>query len=142
MKLKINYKYNVPFIAGYNMSGTVIYIDKRLPKVIPGTKIAIEKYLAVHEELEQRLEDMMGFSYPEAHAIATAAELAAVKHDGYSAAEVKAYNDFYKTWTKSCRQSFDSLPADLDLDPYIQSKEHELLKRMKDVQPELPITKK
>lgn len=136
MKPKINFKYNIPFIAGYNIDGTIIYIDKRLPKTIPGTGIKVEKYLCVHEEVEQMLEDHFGMKYGESHHLATATEHTSLVHDGYSKYR-KEYDEFYSKWTKICRESFDSVPPDLDLDPYIFCKEIELLDKMKAIEPSL-----
>ena len=135
MKFKVNRKYHIPYIAGYNMSGSIIYIDSRLPKTLPGTSIKLEKYLLIHELTEQHLEDHMALSYPEAHAIAGAAELAAFDRDGHSKEQKSEYIKFYKQWEKLCRSTFDRIPADLDLSPYVESKDHELLKKMKQIEP-------
>lgn len=138
MKFKVNRKYHIPYVAGYNMSGSIIYIDSRLPKTIPGTDIKTEKYLLIHELTEQHLEDHMGMAYPEAHAIAEAAEMEALEHDGHGKSKSE-YNKFYRQWEKLCREEFERIPEDLDISPYVESKEHSLLKRMKVIQPALPV---
>lgn len=141
MKPKVVRKYHVPYIAGYNIDGSVIYIDKRLPKTVPGTSIKTEKYLLVHEITEQRLEDTMGMSYKESHHIATAAEMTSLIRDGHGVNR-KAYDEFYDEWSKTCRKDFSSVPPDLDLDPYLQEKDTEVLEKMRAVGHNLLPTKK
>lgn len=138
MKIKINKKYHVPYIAGYNLAGTIIYIDSRVPDVLPGTKIKLEKYLLIHELTEQHLEDTLKFDYQSAHHAAEAAEMASFEWDGHGKHKSE-YLKFYKDLEKLCRLKFDRIPADLDLEPYIDSKDNELLKRMKVLEPSLLI---
>lgn len=132
-KLIINRTYDVPYLAGYNKRGTVIYIDRKVPTELPianGKKremVNILPYLALHESVEDHVEEMFGYKYQVSHKIATAAEREAVEADGHSWA---LYESHLRFWIEKCRQDFSYLPPDLDLQPYIDCKDDRLLAKM------------
>lgn len=127
----------MPYVGGMNVEGTVIYVDKRLPTKFTtknGSEVDVDHFLQVHEITEETLERHLDYDYDTAHRIAQAAEKYAVESEGVS---WKEYQDFYKPYYKICYYDFTRLPNDLDLSPYIQSGEKELLKKMKEINPEV-----
>ena len=126
MAEKLNTKYDVPYLAGYSKDGTTIYIDRRLPRYFG--KVDLYKYLAVHEISEKVLEDELGLKYQQSHKIATKIEREYLEHDGH---DWKAYCAFLAPHIKSVAKNFTHLPPDLDLEPYIDSKDEKLLASMR-----------
>lgn len=115
--VKIDRKHDVPFCAGMSEDGSTLYIDKEVPKEVDG--MDLEKTLIVHEMVEHLLMDKCGLKYDEAHYIATAAEEACVRCNGW---DVTKYN---KAWDKIIRQvsargNFKNVPQDLDTAPYAE----------------------
>lgn len=129
MSLKVVSDYDVPYLAGYNKSGDVIYVDRRVPKtiVVSGKAVDPLRYLLVHELTEQHLEDMLGLDYLTAHHIATAAERAAVEADKLNWTH---YSDVISALVKTTENTFSFLPPDLDLEPYVQTADPKMLSRI------------
>lgn len=131
-RLTINHHYHIPYLAGYSTSGTVIYIDRDLPrffKTSAGKKVDVHRYLLLHEAVEKALLDAFGLHYQHAHQIALRAEEAAVHGDGISWQE---YDSWMQTYIKIVEEEAPlDLPPDLDLTPYIDEHDKELLKQMK-----------
>ncbi len=131
-RLPVSRKYHVPYVAGYSTDGTTIYIDRDLPQTFTarnGDVIEIDRYLLLHEAVEKSLIDTLGLRYQHAHQIALRAEQAAVRADGVSWAE---YDGFMMKFVKEMGDSHPSrLPPDLDLKPYIDEHDDELLAEMR-----------
>ena len=122
--------HDIPYLAGYSRDGRTIYIDRHLPKTFTFRRktIEVDRYLILHEEVEKTLIDQLGLHYQHAHQIATRAEEAAVRADGIS---WRAYDRFMQKYVKDMGdESLARVPADLDLKPYRDEHDRELLARM------------
>ena len=123
-------KHDIPYLAGYSLDGKTIYIDRHLPKrfTYKGRKIDVDRYLILHEEVEKTLIDQLGLHYLHAHQIATRAEEAAVRADRVS---WRAYDRFMQKYVKEADdEALGNVPGDLDLKPYRDEHDYELMKRM------------
>jgi len=122
--------HDIPYLAGYSLDGKRIYIDRHLPKtfIYKSRTIAVDRYLLLHEEVEKTLIDQLALHYQHAHQIATRAEEAAVRADGVS---WRAYDRFMQTYVKRVGdERLTKLPADLDLKPYRDEHDYDLMRRM------------
>ena len=128
----IDRAHDIPYLAGYSTDGKRIYIDRHLPRsfLYKGRKIEVDRYLLLHEEVEKTLIDQLDLHYQHAHQIATRAEEAAVRADGVS---WRAYDRFMQQYVKQMGdERLTKLPADLDLKPYRDEHDYDLMRRMKD----------
>ena len=127
---KLDRSHDIPYLAGYSLDARIIYIDRHLPKIFRyrGRDIEVDRYLILHEEVEKTLIDQLGLHYLHAHQIATRAEQAAIR------AENIAWRDYDRFMQKYVKEIGDErltkVPADLDLKPYRDEHDYELLKRM------------
>jgi hypothetical protein len=127
---KLDRDHDVPYLAGYSNDGKTIYIDRHMPKVwkYRGREVSTDRYLILHEEVEKTLIDQLGLHYLHAHQIATRAEQAAVRAAGIS---WRDYDRFMQKYVKEIGdERLTKVPADLDLKPYRDEHDDELLKRM------------
>jgi hypothetical protein len=123
--------HDIPYLAGYSVDGKKIYIDRHLPKSFNyrGREIEVDRYLILHEEVEKTLIDRLGLHYQHAHQIATRAEEAAVRADKIS---WRAYDRFMQKYVKMTGdERLTKLPPDLDLKPYRDEHDYDLMTRMK-----------
>jgi len=123
--------HDVPYLAGYSLDGKRIYIDRHLPRSFAyrGREIAVDRYLILHEEVEKTLIDQLHLHYQHAHQIATRAEEAAVRADGIS---WRAYDRFMQKFVKQMGdERLIKMPPDLDLKPYRDEHDYDLMRRMK-----------
>jgi len=128
----IDRDHDIPYLAGYSVDGKRIYIDRHLPPTFAyrGRTIAVDRYLLLHEEVEKTLIDQLKLHYQHAHQIATRAEEAAVRADGIS---WRAYDRFMEQYVKTAGdERLDKVPDDLDLKPYRDEHDYELMRRMRD----------
>ena len=96
---------------------------------VRGREIDTDRFLILHEEVEKTLIDQLGLHYQHAHQIATRAEEAAVRADGVS---WRAYDRFMQQYVKEMGdERLSKLPADLDLKPYRDEHDFDLMRRMK-----------
>lgn len=126
----IHREYDVPYLAGYSTDGKHVYIDRHLPEsfIYKKRSVRVDRYLLLHEEVEKALIDELGLLYQYAHQIATRAEEAAVRADGIS---WRVYDRFMKKYIKRTGdERLSALPPDLDLKPYRDEHDHELMRRM------------
>jgi hypothetical protein len=126
----IDRDHDIPYLAGYSTDGKRIYIDRHLPRrfVYKARTIEVDRYLLLHEEVEKTLIDQLGLHYQHAHQIATRAEEAAVRADGVS---WRAYDQFMQGYVKEMGdERLTKLPDDLDLKPYRDEHDIELMRRM------------
>jgi len=116
-KITIDNTHEVVYLAGYNVQGTVVYIDRRLPRYLTlkdGRKIDLYKYLIIHEVGEKILEDHLGYKYPYAHEYVTGnLERRAVENDKIDWEE---YQDFMLKEVQQLK-TFSESPSDLDTKP-------------------------
>ena len=126
----IDREHDIPYLAGYSTDGKRIYIDRHLPPTFAhkGKSFAVDRYLLLHEEVEKTLIDQLKLHYQHAHQIATRAEEAAIRADGIS---WRAYNAFMMKFVKVMGdEKLTKLPADLDLKPYRDEHDYDLMRRM------------
>jgi hypothetical protein len=122
--------YDVPYLAGYSRDAKTIYIDRHLPEsfTFRGKKVAVDRYLILHEAVEKTLIDALHLHYQHAHQIATRAEESAVRADRIS---WRAYDRFMQRYVKHVgSEKLKRVPPDLDLKPYRDEHDRDLLKRL------------
>jgi len=127
---KLDRKHDIPYLAGYSQDGKTIYIDRHLPKsfTFRGRSIEVDRFLILHEEVEKTLIDQLGLHYLHAHQIATRAEEAAVHAQCIT---WKAYDRFMQKYVKKIGdERLTKVPDDLDLKPYRDYHDYDLLHRM------------
>lgn len=127
---KLDRAHDIPYLAGYSKDGKTIYIDRHLPSsfTFRGRTIEVDRFLILHEEVEKTLIDQLGLHYLHAHQIATRAEEAAVNAERITWA---AYDCFMQKYVKSIGdERLSEVPADLDLKPYRDYHDYDLLQRM------------
>jgi hypothetical protein len=126
----IDRKHDIPYLAGYSIDGKTIYIDRHMAKTMryAGRDVDTDRYLILHEEVEKTLIDQLGLHYLHAHQIATRAEQAAVRAAGI---RWRDYDRFMQKFVKRIGdERLKKVPADLDLKPYRDEHDFDLLKRM------------
>ena len=126
----IDREHDIPYLAGYSVDGKTIYIDRHMPKTMSyaGRAIETDRYLILHEEVEKTLIDQLGLHYLHAHQIASRAEQAAVRAAGV---RWRDYDRFMQRYVKRIGdERLSKVPADLDLKPYRDEHDFDLLRRM------------
>lgn len=129
-RAKLDRKHDIPYLAGYSLDGKTIYIDRHMPRSfkLRGREIATDRFLILHEEVEKTLMDQLGLHYLHAHQIATRAEEAAVEAAGV---DWNAYDRFMQKFVKRIGdERLTKVPIDLDLKPYRDEHDTDLLRRM------------
>lgn len=137
---KLDREHDIPYLAGYSQDGKTIYIDRHLPKsfTFRGRTIEVDRFLILHEEVEKTLIDQLGLHYLHAHQIATRAEEAAVNAERIT---WKAYDRFMQKYVKSIGdERLTRVPDDLDLKPYRDYHDYDLMQRMEQHIDEVPGT--
>ena len=127
---KFDRKHDIPYLAGYSLDGKTIYIDRHMPESFKyrGRVVDTDRFLILHEEVEKTLIDQLGLHYLHAHQIATRAEEAAVRAAGV---EWHAYDRFMQKYVKRIGdERLKKVPKDLDLKPYRDEHDADLLQRM------------
>src|SRR5215472_9912152 len=127
---KLDRAHDVPYLAGYSVDGKTIYIDRHMPRAFSyrGRSVATDRFLILHEEVEKTLIDQLGLHYLHAHQIATRAEQAAVRAAGVS---WRDYDRFMQKYVKKIGdERLTRVPGDLDLKPYRDEHDNDLLRRM------------
>ena len=120
---RLDVGYDIPYLGGYSVDGSVIYLDRRLPRFIEG--VEVWRYIWVHERTEKALIDALGWDYEKAHAAATQAEHWAVHEAGYDPAW---YESLLAPWIRSVdHESVTRVPADMDLTPYVDERDRRVL---------------
>ncbi len=125
-------EHDVPYLAGYSNDGKTIYIDRHMPRTMKyrSREIDTDRFLILHEEVEKTLIDQLGLHYLHAHQIALRAEEAAVRAAGVL---WRDYDRFMQKYVKRIGdERLTKIPADLDLKPYRDEHDLDLLKRMQD----------
>jgi hypothetical protein len=127
---KFDRKHDIPYLAGYSLDGKTIYIDRHMPKSFKfrGREIDTDRFLILHEEVEKTLIDQLGLHYLHAHQIATRAEEAAVRAAGL---KWRDYDRFMQKYVKRIGdERLTKVPRDLDLKPYRDEHDDDVLRRM------------
>jgi hypothetical protein len=129
---KLDRAHDIPYLAGYSRDGKTIYIDRHMPPVmkVGGREIDTDRFLILHEEVEKTLIDQLDLHYLHAHQIATRTEEAAVRAAGV---RWRDYDRFMQKYVKKIGdERLKKVPADLDLKPYRDEHDFDLLQRMVD----------
>ncbi len=129
-RIRLDRSYDIPYLAGYSQDGKTIYIDRHLPDTFSyrGKKVPVDRYLILHESVEKTLIDELNLHYLHAHQIATRAEEAAVRADRIL---WSAYDRFMQRYVKTIGdESLTRVPTDLDLKPYRDEHDKDLIARM------------
>jgi hypothetical protein len=124
--------HDVPYLAGYSNDGKTIYIDRHMPSSFRyrGREVNTDRYLILHEEVEKTLIDQLKLHYLHAHQIASRAEQAAVRAAGIN---WRDYDRFMQKHVKTIGdERLTKVPADLDLKPYRDEHDFDLVQRMLD----------
>ena len=127
---KLDRAHDVPYLAGYSLDSKTIYIDRHMPRAFKfrGRNIETDRFLILHEEVEKTLIDQLGLHYLHAHQIATRAEQAAVRAAGIT---WRDYDRFMQKHVKTIGdERLTKVPKDLDLKPYRDEHDDDLLRRM------------
>ena len=127
---KLDRAHDIPYLAGYSLDGKTIYIDRHMPRAFKyrGRSIETDRFLILHEEVEKTLIDQLGLHYLHAHQIATRAEQAAVRAAGIT---WRDYDRFMQKYVKTIGdERLTKVPKDLDLKPYRDEQDDDLLRRM------------
>src|SRR5690242_18403741 len=127
---KLDRAHDIPYLAGYSNDGKTIYIDRHMPRSMKykGREIDTDRFLILHEEVEKTLIDQLNLHYLHAHQIASRAEEAAVRAAGVGWRE---YDRLMQKYGKRIGdERLKKVPADLDLKPYRDEHDLDLLKRM------------
>jgi len=125
-KQRIDRSYDIPYVAGYSKNDDVIYIDRHFKKMLKNKNI--EKYVILHEKTEKALMDAFDMHYQKAHDIATVYERYILEIDGL---DWKSYNKFVMDQYKTIEhEDLKNIPKNLDLTPYKDEKDFEILKRI------------
>lgn len=130
-RVELDRGHDVPYLAGYSQDGKTIYIDRHLPESFSyrGRMAAVDRYLILHESVEKTLIDELNLHYQHAHQIATRAEEAAIRADRIS---WRAYDRFMQQYIKEAgSERLTRVPPDLDLKPYRDEHDRDLLARIK-----------
>src|SRR5580658_663343 len=101
-----------------------------MPKVMKfrGREVDTDRFLILHEEVEKTLIDQLDLHYLHAHQIATRAEEAAVRAAGIT---WRDYDRFMQKYVKQIGdERLTKVPKDLDLKPYRDEQDDDLLLRM------------
>jgi hypothetical protein len=95
-----------------------------------GREVDTDRFLILHEEVEKTLIDQLNLHYLHAHQIAARAEEAAVRAAGL---RWRDYDRFMQKYVKTIGdERLSKVPPDLDLKPYRDEHDFDLLKRMHD----------
>ena len=130
-RVHLDRDHDIPYLAGYSVDRKKIYIDRHLEKTCidhNGCHHEVDKFLILHETTEKALIDCWNLKYQHAHQIALRAEEAAVRAAGI---EWRDYDRFMQQWIKRADSGkVTRVPHDLDLTPYLDENDGELIKVM------------
>ncbi|HZL35332.1 MAG TPA: hypothetical protein VFC78_08480 [Tepidisphaeraceae bacterium] len=130
-RVHLDCDHDIPYLAGYSVDRSKIYIDRHLEKSFKdhlGHSHQVDRFLILHEATEKAMIDTWGLHYQHAHQIALRAEEAAVRAAGI---EWRDYDRFMQQWIKRADSNkLTKVPANLDLTPYLDENDNELIKVM------------
>lgn len=121
---------DIPLLGSSSVNRANVYLDRHLPRRLPGIKIDNRPGLIKHERLEPILEDVFGWSYDLSHDVATHYENRDYAARGCDPEKVeKAYEPFIKA---DEHEKIVRVPTDLDWRP-MMADEKKLLAHVKEV---------
>ncbi len=130
--IKVDTVHDIKYTGGYSVDGHTVFLDEHFPKIIEvdGKKIDTTVTIDRHHEIPEKWLADSAFEYPYAHEIATKiekeyVESLGVKWEDYCKEVDKHLRDVY-------RRKLGKSPDDLDLAPYLYSRDKEALKEIRD----------
>lgn len=130
--ITVSTDYSIKYAGGYSLDGSRVFLDKNFPKYITvRDKVvdAVESIAKHHEVVEKWMIDL-GYTYAYSHRIATA-----VERDFLNARGVK-WNDYDESVSRCLHENYgkrlENSPLDLDLLPYIESRDTKALREIKE----------
>ena len=130
-RIHLDRDHDIPYLAGYSVDRSKIFIDRHLERSFKdhtGRTHDVDKFLILHEAVEKAMIDSWGLHYQHAHQIALRAEEAAVRAAGILWHD---YDKFMQQWIKEADTvKVSKVPPDLDLTPYLDENDGELIKVM------------
>lgn len=129
-RVRVDRRWDIPYLAGYSRAGRTIYIDRHLPRtfLFRGKRHRIDPFMLIHEAVEIALLDKLDLSYHQAHLIALLAERAAVESTGLPWA---SYQRFVGKHIKLAgSRKLRRVPRNLNLTPYLDEQDLPLLQAM------------
>jgi hypothetical protein len=135
---QIDEEHDIPYLGGYSKDGKTIYFDRHLPDTVTlerdGAKRTFDpvQFLRLHESLEKTLLDQLGMSYQDAHKAATAYERRGVLQTlgpGWWELYQREMEKYIKA---DAHEKLKKVPRNLDLTPYIDEHDKELLTHLKE----------
>ncbi len=128
--IKVDTSYSIKYTGGYSKDGKTIYLDSRFPQSlnIEGKEISTIESIAKHHELPEKWMTEEGYTYQYAHMLATKIEREYVESLGIN----------WELYSKEVEKGLHAVssakleksPKNLDLTPYVDSKDEETLKEI------------
>src|SRR5262249_38994476 len=116
------------FVSSLMMDRALDAVVRRVKKLDRQHDVPYLSGLILHEEVEKTLIDQLHLHYLHAHQIATRAEQAAVRAAGI---RWRDYDRFMQKYVKRMGdERLTNVPADLDLKPYRDEHDDDLVQRM------------
>lgn len=135
--IELDATFDIPYLAGYSIYGPQkIYFDRGLTlKVITknGYDFDITPYLLMHEFFEKGYMDILRLknnNYLRTHQLAQRLEQELIKTSSTTWSEYQ--NEIMKEEIRKAGNRIERVPSDLDLTPYIDYKDSEVIKKMID----------
>jgi hypothetical protein len=129
-RVRVDRRWDIPYLAGYSRAGRTIFIDRNLPKTFAyrGRRVKIDPFLVLHEAVEIAMLDKLDIRYDHAHQIALLVERSAVQEAGI---EWVPYHEFMLTHIRRlASKRLTRVPRNLNLSPYLDEEDLSLLHAM------------
>ena len=131
-EMTISTDYSIKYTGGYSVDGKRIFLDKNFPKLIAVNNKLVDTVASIakhHEVTEKWLVDL-GYSYAYSHKLATSIERDFIKFLGVN---WESYDrEVAKYLHENYNRKLENTPLDLDLLPYIESRDSKALKEIKE----------
>ncbi|MDD4974948.1 MAG: hypothetical protein PHY93_11390 [Bacteriovorax sp.] len=130
-KFSPNKIYQVPYVAGYDVAGKMIYIDRSVAKA-QYSGFTSDDFLVIHEVMEKSLlMQNIGLHYQEAHQCALRAEKATVDISGNN---WDLYDHLMQGYIDFIYRLPEFVPPQLDLTPYRDEDDSDYVIRIEELQ--------
>ncbi len=130
--MMVSTDYSIKYTGGYSINGNRVFIDKNFPRLIVVNNKVVDtvESIAKHHEVVEKWMINFGHTYAYSHRIATSVEKEfirskRVKWDDYNYIVGRYLHNNY-------RRKLENTPLDLDLLPYIESKDTRALREIKE----------
>lgn len=140
LKTSISRNFDIPYLAGYSVKGPQkVYIDHDLPEPMilkNGHSVSTTIFLTIHETFEKSLMDLMQFhvkNYIRTHQLAQRLEKECVQAFGINWEVYDSSYDPEIERAENVKRKLKKVPQDLDLAPYIEYKDWQIIRNMKKV---------